>query len=319
MQPTQSAAEKPAKHRLQIATDIASVLDSVPAKLKVEYEFLVSKNELLQQQLAILKDKIVFLETKLNNLTLISEKTLSLPAGDSAAINAGTPVTSASDVTADTNANDAVVNASSNKTNSANNSAAGTATSTGIDKKVFKILNVKPTLSPIAAELTATQNSNGLIVYLNTDWAKAALALGVLAILSAFLFKKYRERVFVKMSFVTTQLQATVQETMVDFGGYLKPKLAEPEDTPDAKLQAQVAKEIEARLDSSLAQAKWLISINRHQDAIAHLMLTIESQPKASINHRLYLLEIFRKLNLKDDFEAYAKELHDIYSVMTPV
>ena len=246
MQPTQSAAEKPVKHRLQIATDIASVLDSVPAKLKVEYEFLVSKNELLQQQLAILKDKIVFLETKLNNLTLISEKTLSLPAGDSAAINAGTPVTSASDVTADTNANDAVVNASSNKTNSANNSAAGTVTSTGIDKKVFKILNVKPTLSPIAAELTATQNSNGLIVYLNTDWAKAALALGVLAILSAFLFKKYRERVFVKMSFVTTQLQATVQETMVDFGGYLKPKLAEPEDTPDAKLQAQVAKEIEA-------------------------------------------------------------------------
>ena len=315
-QVSQSASDKSVKHQLQITTDIESVLDSVPSKLKEEYEFWVSKNELLKQQLAILKDKIVFLETKLNNLKLIWEKTLSLPAGDSAAINAGTK-----DVTADTNANNTAVIASNTTTNSAINSATGVVTSTdiGTGKKVFKNLNAKPTSTSVAPKITALKSSNGLLDYLNMDWVKALLALGLLVVLSIFLLKKYRERMLAKKNFAATHLQASVQETIVDFGGYLKPKPTEPEDTPEVRMQAQAAKEVEARLDSSLAEAKLLMSINRHQDAIAHLELTIESQPKASINHWLYLLEIFRKLNLKDDFEAYAKGLHDIYNVMTPV
>jgi len=61
------------------------------------------------------------------------------------------------------------------------------------------------------------------------------------------------------------------------------------------------------------------MSINRSSDAIVHLKMTIESQPKASINHWLYLLEIFRKLNLKEDFENYATELHNNFNVMTPI
>ena len=310
-QTTQSATDKSAKHRLQIATDIESVLDSVPSKLKEEYQFWVSKNELLKQQLAMLTDKIVFLETKLNNLKLIWEKTLSLPAGDSAAVNAGT-----NGVTADTSANNIAVIAS-NTTNSIINSAADASTGTG--KKVFKKLNAKPTSSPVSPKIAALKNSNGILDYLDMDWVKAALALGLLAMLSVFLLKKYRERMLEKMNFVTTHLQASVQENIVDLGGYLKPKPTEPEDTPEVRMQAHAVKEVEARLDSTLAEAKVLMSINRHQDAIAHLKLTIESQPKASINHWLYLLEVFRKLNLKDDFEAYAKGLHDIYNVMTPV
>ena len=252
-------------------------------------------------------------QTKLNNLKFVLEKTLSLPAGDSAAINAGT-----NDGTADTNANNISVIAS-NATNSTINSAAGAVASAGTGKKVFKNLNAKPTSTPVAPKITALKNSNGLLDYLNMDWVKAALAFGLLAVLSVFLLKKYRERMLAKMNFVATHLQASVQETIVDFGGYLKPKPTEPEDMPEVRMQAQAAQAVEARLDSTLAEAKLLMSINRHQDAIAHLKLTIESQPKASINHWLYLLEIFRKLNLKDDFEAYAKGLHDIYNVMTPV
>ena len=306
----QSQQAKPSKHKLQISYSIEAILASVPSKLKEEYGFWVSKNELLRQQLGALKENIVFLETKLNNLKLISENTISLPTGDSTAINADTH-----NVTADTNANDAAVNASSNKSNSAINLPTR--------KKMFKNLNastkLKPSLNSAATKLEATQDSSGLLDYLNMGWAKAALALVLLAVLSGYLLKKYRERMFEKKSFMATQLQATVQETIVDFGGYLKPKSLKPADTPQAKQQAQAAKEVEARLDSTLAEAKLLMSINRHQDAIAHLKLTIESQPKASINHWLYLLEIFRKLNLKDDFEAYAKGLHDIYNVMTPV
>ena len=329
VRPRQSVAQKPRTNRLQITTDFESLLNKVPAKFKEEYEFWVSKNELLKQQLAILKQKIVFLETKLNNLTLIWEKTLSQPTGATTAINAdttniGADITGTDKTPTNINANDAAANAS-DTTNSANSAivasesikAPGTGTSTG--KKVFKNLNAKPPLSPAAPKVEAAQQSNGLLEYLSTDLAKIVLALAALAILAAFLMKKYRDRMFAKMSFVGTSMQATIQETIVDFGGYLKPKLPQSEDTPEAKQQAQAAKEVEARLDSTLSEAKLLMSINRHQDAIAHLKLTIESQPKATINHWLYLLEFFRKLNLKDDFEAYAKGLHDIYNVMTPV
>jgi len=311
-QQSKLVAEPATKHRLQITTDIEHVLNSVPVKLKEEYEFWVSKNELLKQQLAILKDKIVFLETKLNNLTLIWEKTLSQPNANSTAINV-----SKNDVPATSNeaANNAAISASNVTANGKVNASAS--------KKVFKNLNTntkpKSTLSPVAPKVDTSQESSGLLDYFNTDLAKVLLAIGLLVVLAAYLLKKYRERMFTKMSFVATKMQTSIQETIVDFGGYLKPKLPEPEETPEAKLQAQAAKEVEARLDSTLAEAKLLMSINRHQDAIAHLKLTIESQPKASINHWLYLLEIFRKLNLKDDFEAYAKGLHDIYNVMTPV
>ena len=326
----QSATQKPRTNRLQITTDFESLLNKVPAKFKEEYEFWVSKNELLKQQLAILKQKIVFLETKLNNLTLIWEKTLSQPTGESTAINADTNHSSADKMANNINANNTAANENvSDATNSANNSAAATSTvataskgaGTSTGKKVFKNLNAstKPKPSALAPAVEAEQVSNGRLDYLSTDLAKIALALAVSAILAAFLLKKYRERMFEKMSFVATSMQATIQETIIDFGGYLKPKLPQPEDTPEAKQQAHAAKEVEARLDSTLSEAKLLMSINRHQDAIAHLKLTIESQPKASINHWLYLLEIFRKLNLKDDFEAYAKGLHDIYNVMTPV
>jgi hypothetical protein len=312
----QAAHEKPSKHKLQISYSIEEILETVPTKLKEEYQFWVSKNEILQQQLGILKEKIVFLEKKLNNLTLVWEKTLSQPTGDSAANN--TIVADAGAQLATAASNEVAASPSSDAPNSATN----TPTPTG--KKVFKNLNnAKPKpeskTSSVAPTVEATQQSSGLIDYLNTDWAKGALVVVLFASACAFLLKKYRERMFAKMSFVATQLQATVQETIVDFGGYLKPKIAEPEDTPEAKLEAQAAKEVSARLDSTLAEAKLLMSMNRHQDAIVHLKQTIESQPKASINHWLYLLEIFRKLNLKDDFEAYAKGLHDIYNVMTPV
>ncbi len=327
----QAVHEKPSKHKLQISYSIDEILETVPTKLKEEYQFWVSKNEILKQQLGILKEKIVFLETKLNNLTLVWEKTLSQPAGDSTANNAAIPVTKAADKTAsdataasnaaapnatlELSANEAAVSASSNTPNNTTNTTTG--------KKVFKNLNAstksKTSISPAAPKVEASQDSSGLLDYLNTDWAKGGLLVVLFASACAFLLKKYRERMFAKMSFVATQLQATVQETIVDFGGYLKPKIVEPDDTPEAKLQVQAAKEVEARLDSTLAEAKLLMSVNRHQDAIAHLKQTIEAQPKASINHWLYLLEVFRKLNLKDDFEAYAKGLHDIYNVMTPV
>jgi hypothetical protein len=75
----------------------------------------------------------------------------------------------------------------------------------------------------------------------------------------------------------------------------------------------------QSKVASSLEEAKLLMSVNRSQDAIAHLKATIEAHPKSSINSWLYLLEVFRKLNFKQDFENYAEQLHKTFNVMTPV
>ena len=337
VQPKQASAPKPRMSRLQITTDFESLLNKVPVKFKQEYEFWVSKNELLKQQLAILKQKIVFLETKLNSLTLVWEKTLSSPAGETVAINADNhPNASLStNIAATANNANIATTVATKQSSGANNDAAiasapttanagsvanaGTNANATTSKKVFKNLNQQPATNASAAIMEPALASNNILDYLSTDLAKIVLTLGALLILAALLLKKYRERMFAKMTFMATSMQASLQETVVDFGGYLKPKLPEIESSPEAKQQAHAAKAVEARLDSTLSEAKLLMSINRHQDAIAHLKLMIESQPKASINHWLYLLEIFRKLNLKDDFEAYAKGLHNIYNVMTPV
>ena len=321
-QVTQSTADKPAKHRLQITTNIESVLDSVPSKLKEEYQFWVSKNELLKKQLVILKDKIIFLETKLDGLKLIWEKTLNSPVASKPAINnpsnnsvennLGTENNAASDSSASAVNNSVPANVLSITPSNSTANSNPVIDNVTAGKKTFKNLNTTPT------KVETAQVASSWIDYLNTDLVKVALVLGLLGVLSVFALKKYREYMFAKMNFVTTKMHASIQETMVDFGGYLKPKIPE-EESPEVKLQAKAAKDVEARLDSTLAEAKLLMSVNRHQDAIAHLKLTIEAQPKACINHWLYLLEIYRKLNLKDEFEAHAAGLHQIYNVMTPV
>ena len=66
-----------------------------------------------------------------------------------------------------------------------------------------------------------------------------------------------------------------------------------------------------------MVEVKLLMSVNRNQDAIAHLKLSIEANLKASINHWLYLLEIFRKLDLKEEFKKYDEGLKANFNVTT--
>ena len=110
-----------------------------------------------------------------------------------------------------------------------------------------------------------------------------------------------------------------MQNTATDFSGYFEKTNLPKEHSPEVMQQQQAAKEVETRLSSTLEEAKLLMSVNRGTDAIAHLKMTIESQPKASINHWLYLLEVFRKLNLKNEFEVYAERMHLTFNVLTPV
>lgn len=277
---TEGTQKKSNRHRLQISYGIEKAAENVSEKLMQEYESLFSKNEFLKQELARLKEKIVFLESKLDNLKLIFDKTLNQPNTDKAENTLPTAEQSA--------------------------------------KKVFKNLNKAAINVPQGNQSPAVSHPRPgtQMSPFNANLLKILLALSLLAILANYLIKRYRERMFSKLNFVATKMQNTVS----DFSAYIQaPSVQTEQKTPESAVEVQAAKEIAARLDATLQEAKLLMSINRATDAVAHLKLTIESQPKASINHWLYLLEIFRKLNLKEDFEQYAKALNETFNVMTPI
>ena len=297
-------AKKSNKKSLKMSYGLKHEVEQLPQRLMKEYEELVNKNAFLKEQLAKLNAQIVLLQAKLDDLKLIFDKTLTLP-------NSDLPVTSevAQNLELDSNrAIDPAVNAPASSPTQSVDSQSTT-------KKVFKNLNQQEKPSQSIPKAVAMDESTWFDSFSN-GWVKAILAGALLLLLGAFGLKKYRERMFAKLSFAASKMQNTV----TDFSGYFeKTKPPKEQISPEVTQQQQAAKEVENRLSATLEEAKLLMSVNRGTDAIAHLKMTIESQPKASINHWLYLLEVFRKLNLKAEFEAYAERLHQTFNVMTPV
>lgn len=294
---------------LKMSYGLKQAIENVSEKLLREYEELIGKNEFLKQELAKLKEKIIFLENKLGELKLIFDKTLTLSGTSSDLAKAEVPSN-----TPDQNINLATATkVPESAPPVASNSAP--MVDAPVAKKVFKNLNiVKKPVPPLALPEPSTKTP--FLEYLDSDLVKAALIVAVLLLLGAFGLKKYRERMFAQLSFASTKMQNTV----TDFSGYFeKTKLVVDEVSQEAVQQQQAAKEVETRLSTTLEEAKLLMSVNRATDAIEHLKMTIQSQPKASLNHWLYLLEVYRKLNLKSEFEEYAEGLHETFNVMTPV
>ncbi len=255
--PIKSGRKKSDSQKLKMSYGI----EQIPAKLMQDYEILLSKNAFLKEELARLNEKLIFLQTKLNELKLALDKTLSQPA-----------------------------------------------------PKVFKNLD-HPAIDKPQAAAAEKPATNPLFGSLSGDLIKMMLALVLLAGLSAYLLKKYRQYMAAKMSFAATRMQTTV----ADMGGHWQnSRVKAGYETTQAAPLAKAAKEAESRLAATLEEARLLMGINRTSDAIAHLKLTIESQPKGSIHHWLYLLEIFRKLNLQQDFEHYAIGMHETFNVIAP-
>jgi hypothetical protein len=273
--------KKPKNQTLNMSYQI----EKVPEALVKEYEYLVNKNEFLKQELAKLNEKLIFLQAKLTELKLEFDRTLgsqnvNLPTKQIAKKHAENPPIE------DTSA-----------------------------KKVFKNLNKK------ADEPKVNEKEPFAI----TQWFDANILLSVLGLgtlfgLGAFIVKKHRETVDAKLSFVASK----VQESVAELGGLWQPSSLATVQKSDFKTTQEAdvvkaSKQAEMNLSSSLEEAKLLMSINRTSDAIAYLKMTIKSSPKSSINHWLYLLDVFRKLKLKDEFENYAKELHATFNVLPPV
>ena len=161
--------------------------------------------------------------------------------------------------------------------------------------------------------------------YIKKYWLNLVQLLGfaLVVFLISHSLKKYRQREFDKFA----QLQPTIVDKTIELNVSDRGPVVLNDSTellPVKEQQKQhfedtVSRDAHAIVASSLEEAKLLISINRNQDAITHLKSTIDAYPKLAIDHWLYLLEIFKKLNAKEDFEHYAKQLHDTLNVMTPV
>jgi hypothetical protein len=260
-------------------------IEKVPEALIKEYEYLVNKNEYLKKELAKLNEKLIFLQAKLNELKLEFDRTLGSQN----------------------------VNLSIKQL--ANKHAENPPITDTPAKKVFKNLDKKAEASTLIEK-----EPFAITKWIDTTILLSVLGLGALFGLGAFILKKHRETVDAKLTFAASK----VQESVAELEGLWQPSSLATFQKSDFKKtqqadEAKATKQVERNLSSSLEEAKLLMSINRTSDAIAHLKMTIKSSPKASINHWLYLLDVFRKLKLKDEFENYAKELHTTFNVLPPV
>lgn len=70
--------------------------------------------------------------------------------------------------------------------------------------------------------------------------------------------------------------------------------------------------------DSVVEEAKILISMDRPAQAISVLLNHIGAEPKTSLHAWLYLLDVYRSQDQKEEFIALAKRLHTAFNVMTP-
>jgi len=300
---------KAKRQKMQMSYNINKSVSKLPAFLLQEYEALLSKNAFLKAELERLHIRLGILQDKFNDLKLVFDKTMSFPANPATPSNHVVPSIADNPPVAEAVADVEVTEAQADVTASQ-------------AKKIFKNLNEVSkavVIAPRESVVQPTPEPSNKPVF---DWFK----YGLLVILAsmfvfsviAYLMRRNRQRMLARLR----EAMPNMDDTVTHYGDQWQDTEQETEFVVEQKpiepKKAFLDTEME-KASSTLEEAKLLMSINRTQDAIAHLKLTIETQPKSSINHWLYLLEVFRKINAKEAFEQYAKSLHQTFNVMTPV
>lgn len=86
----------------------------------------------------------------------------------------------------------------------------------------------------------------------------------------------------------------------------------------DVNLQTIMALANKEEGELALEQARIYININRVREAVMLLKSQVHTAPKASLQHWLYLLDIYRDTDQKEEFWQYAKKMHETFNVITP-
>lgn len=71
-------------------------------------------------------------------------------------------------------------------------------------------------------------------------------------------------------------------------------------------------------IESVVEEARIFVSMDRTNEAITLLLSHIETQPKGSVQPWVYLLDIYRSQNKKDEYIELAKRFHHTFNVMRP-
>ncbi len=300
---------KAKRQKMQMSYNMNKAVSKLPAFLLQEYEALLSKNAFLKAELERLHIRLGILQDKFNDLKLVFDKTMSFPATTATPSHDILPSSADNTPVAEAVADVKVTEAQADE-------------ATSQTKKVFKNLNEVSNAVVIAPTESVVQPTPEP----STKPAFDLFKYGLLVILAsmfvvsvvAYLIRKNRQRMLARLR----EAMPMMDDTVTHYGDQWQDTEQETEfvveQKPSEPKKAFLDTEME-KASSTLEEAKLLMSINRTQDAIAHLKLTIETQPKSSINHWLYLLEVFRKINAKEAFEEYAKSLHQTFNVMTPV
>ena len=258
----------------------------LPAKIIKQYKDLVERNQFLKDELSKLKNRIVFLESKLGELKLILDKTLSFPSKQ--------PIKN--------------LDQDAQTTSGAASQSAETSTKAPQPSKDKKPAKAKPTTVNASEQSSEAQffNFNNKVLWI----ALAVLLLFI--VLFAVVYKRHRERKYnsmVDLISVEDQQETSYEEEDIEL-----------DDLNLASTTINKQTIVEEENDRSvLHEAKVFMKKGQVDDAIEHLKWAIRAKPKASITIWMYLLDVYRKQNDKDAFEKLAFEMHQNFNVMTPV
>lgn len=270
----------------------------VTPKIQAGYDDLISRNELLKQELAKLNAKLANLQQVFATLTIEATRVLSSAsrsAPDSS--TSSVPVAIPKPVAVATQHN---------------NSPAAKPIAAPISLKQVAVID--------AAEKQGTFLERYLSLFI---WA-ALLVIGFLIGLT-FYTRKQAKRLYLASAGNFDPLE---KQLFIDEDGQVSQVVSRVHDVDFSLTQTEYAgsmsvvelgSDYKEEGELALEQARIYVNIDRVDEAIELLKAQIEATPKASLHHWLYLLDIYRDTDQKEAFLQCAKQLHQSFNVMIPL
>lgn len=205
-------------------------------------------------------------------------------------------------------------------------------TPTSSPEPVVKVQNKPKPLSAIKYKITSPPNSVVEQTLFTTQSMAITISALILAIGFFFALRLYRRRqagnpdLLAVDSFTPMATQAFINTTDVHANTLSSLNAADfatiateySGSVSDLNLENMIVLTNKEDAELVLEQARIYTKINRERDAIKLLKSHIQSEPQDCLNHWIYLLEIYRNTNQKEEFLQSARKLHESYNIITP-
>ena len=308
------SSRKPGKRdaeKLQMSyriRDAGSVM--VTPEMEAEYESLSKRNQSLKDNLQKLNAKLARLQLEMETMLGRADGTRSSAVTVPAASMPETPVPVAG-ISSQAPVAPAQVMA---QTSTQPLMAAATVKAQEIPTiKAEQIAPLTPAITKPISEKPAAEESMWLddgIKMLLIQFALLVIGL----ILALFAWRWLRKQLARKITKETDeQLDGLRKNTFsADESGFFNTQ--QPYHIEDEQLGVLSVEEF----DSVVDEARILVSMDRTNEAISLLLHHIEEQPRSSLQPWVYLLDVYRSLDKRDEFNALAKRFHLAFNVMAP-